>query len=55
MTGRELVVLVAIFTVMMALVAVGIALAIHRQRRTHAQEARRKTTLPKAGERFGQD
>jgi hypothetical protein len=55
MTGHELVVLVALFTVMMAIVAVGIAVAIHRQRQGHAQEARRAKTLPTASERLRQD
>jgi hypothetical protein len=55
MTGRELVVMVALFTVMMALVAVGIAVAIHRRHRALAEETRRAKTLPTAAERLRQD
>jgi hypothetical protein len=54
MTGRQLVVWVALFTVMMAVVAVGIALAVHRQRQKQAQERRIKP-LPKAADRLRQD
>lgn len=46
MTGRELVVLVALFTVMLAMVAVGIAVTIHRRRRAQAEEARRLKSAP---------
>jgi hypothetical protein len=54
MTGRELVVLVALFTVMLAMVAVGIAVTIHRRRRAQAEEARRlkNAPLPASGERL---
>lgn len=46
MTGRQLVVLVALFTVMLAMVAVGIAVTIHRRRRAQAEEARRLKSAP---------
>lgn len=57
MTGRELVVLVALFTVMMAIVAVGIAVAIHRRKRAHDQalRPRPRAKLPSASERLHQD
>ena len=47
MTGRQLVVLVALFTVMLAMVAVGIAVTIHRRRRAQAKEL-----LPTSSERL---